>query len=62
MKKINKILFMSLSLLLASCGSKLEDNSIENSETSDIIDSSSSEIIDSSTTQENKAFQEFWDF
>lgn len=56
MKKINRILFMSLSLLLTSCGSKLEDNSIKNSETSDTIDISSGETSDSSITDKNEYY------
>lgn len=50
MKKVNKILMLSLSLLLTGCGNMTNDSFIENSE---IIDSN--EINDSNTLEENSS-------
>ena len=50
MKKVNKILMLSLSLLLTGCGNMTNDSFIENSE---IIDSN--ETNDSNTLEENSS-------
>ena len=63
MKKINKTIFLSLSLLLVGCNRKDDINSTNNNETSDIIDSSSvsngtnstTESLDSTTNTQNSS-------